>query len=71
MEVKKERGRGGEELVCIDVLDIANRLPADGALDQSLGAAVARHVVTTRTENGRNPRAHADLTESLVLNVHQ
>ena len=52
MEVKKERGRGGEELVCIDVLDIANRLPADGALDQSLGTAVARHVVTTRTENG-------------------
>ena len=41
--------------MCVDILDIANRLTADGAFDQSLGTAIARHVVSARTEHGGDP----------------
>ena len=59
------------ESVCVDILDIANGLTADGALDQLLGAAVTGNMVPTWTEDGRNPRTHADLAQSLVLDIEQ
>ena len=57
--------------MCVDILDVTNRLTANGTLDQSLCTAVAGHMVTTRAENCRNPRTHADLTQALILNVHE
>ena len=57
--------------MCVDILDVTNSLTANGALDQSLCTAVAGHVVTTQAENCQNPITHTDLTQLLILNVHE
>ena len=55
--------------VCVDILDVAKWLATDWTLHQPLGTAVARHVMAARAEDGRDPGAHADLAETLILDV--